>query len=179
MTPKQAVSTYVREHGMAGLRGLGQAVASDVAWSNLIASYQWVNDHPLLEEDMVTADEFNQPALYAQQEADFQAATQTRALLLAALAAAQAKLQQQPDSGSTSPEYQQAAATYNAYKAQAYQADMPSPFALNPLGALFGKGGLLDLSTTLGKVAVYGGTVLAAYVLLPRVMRGMRGSKSV
>jgi len=159
MTPREAVSTYVREHGLAGLRGLGQAVSSDVAWANLIASYNWINDHPL--PDDAPAD-----------------AVQARQLVIAALVAAQNKLQADPTSGSTSPEFQQAAATYNTYKQAAYQADMPSPFAMS-LANIFGSGGLFDLSTTFGKVAVYGGALLAAWVLLPRVMAGMRGSKSL
>jgi hypothetical protein len=178
MSPREAVGTYVREHGLAGLRGLGQAVSADVAQANITAGLAWVAANPLVESQMVTADEFNDPVTYQAQEANYQAAVQARALLVAALNAAQAKLNGDPASGSTSAEYQQAAATYQQYAQQAYQADMPSPFALNPLGALFGSGGLFDLSTTFGKVAVYGGAVLAAWVLVPRVMQGMRGSKS-
>lgn len=151
----ESVRTYVKEHG---LRGLGQAVSSDVAWANVIAGYQWINDHPLPD---------NAP----------DDAVQARNLVVAALVAAQNKLQQMPSSGTASPEYRQAAATYAQYKAQAYQRDMPSPFALS-LANFFGAGGPLDLSSTLNKVVVYGGAVLAAYVLLPRLMAGMRGSKS-
>jgi hypothetical protein len=151
------VGTYLREHG--GLRGLGAAVSSNVAWSNLMEGYQWINDHPL--SDDAPAD-----------------AVQTRALVVAALTAAQAKLQSEPGSGASSPEYQQAAATYNSYKAKAYQQDMPSPFMLS-LANIFGPGSFLDLSKLPGKLVVYGGALLAAYVLLPRVLQGMRGSKSL
>jgi hypothetical protein len=158
MSPREAVGTYVREHGLAGLRGLGQAVSADVAQANIMAGLAWVQNNPL--PDDAPAD-----------------AVQARALVVAALQAAQAKLNGDPASGSTSAEFQQAAATYNQYKAAAYQADMPSPFAMS-LANLFGSGGLFDLSTTFGKVAVYGGAVLAAWVLVPRVMQGMRGSKS-
>lgn len=181
MTPRQAVRTYVREHGMAGLRGLGQAVASDVAWSNLIQSMEWLNANPLPDEPvepvMGAADPFY--AAWQAADANWQAASQARQLVIAALVAAENTLQSAPTSGSTSPQYQAAAAAYQAYAAQAYQADMPSPFALNPLAALFGSGGVFDLSTVFGKVAVYGGALLAAYVLLPPVLRGMRGSKSL
>ena len=79
-----------------------------------------------------------------------------------------------PQSGTASPEYQQAAATYTSYAAKAYQSDMPSAFALS-LANIFGSGGIFDLSTTFGKVAVYGGALLAAYVLLPRIVSSVGG----
>ena len=178
MTPRQAVRTYVREHGMAGLRGLGQAVASDVAWSNLMRGIEWVNANPLPDEPVEPV-MGGGPVLcgVAGGRRQLAGGEQARQLVMAALAAAQNKLQSAPTSGSTSPEYQQAAAAYQAYAAQAYQADMPTPFALNPLGAFSARAGC-SICSTFGKMAVYGGALLAAYVLLPPVMQGMRGSKS-
>jgi len=155
----ESVRTYLREHG--GLRGLGQAVSASVAQSNIDAGLAWIRNNPLPSD---APDD----------------AVQTRQLVIAALAAAQAKLNADPQSGSASPEFQQAAATYNTYKAKAYQSDMPSPFALS-LANIFGSGGIFDLSKLENRVLVYGGAVLAAYVLVPRLVNSIgrsRGSKS-
>ena len=155
----ESVPTYLREHG--GLRGLGQAVSASVAQGNINAGLAWVQANPLPDD---APDD----------------AVQARALVVAALNAAQAKLNSDPTSGTASAEYQQAAATYTTYAAKAYQADMPSPFALS-LANIFGAGGILDLSSTFNKVLVYGGAVLAAYVLVPRILSSIgrsRGSKS-
>ena len=155
----ESVRTYLREHG--GLRGLGQAVSRSVAQSNVDQGLAWVLAHPLPSD--------------APEDA-----VQTRALVVAALNAAQAKLNSDPQSGTQSPEYQQAAATYSAYADKAYQSDMPSAFALS-LANIFGSGGIFDLSKLENRVLVYGGAVLAAYVLVPRLVNSIgrsRGSKS-
>jgi hypothetical protein len=155
----ESALTYLREHG--GLRGLAQAVSASVGQSNVDAGLAWVLAHPL-------------PADAPED------AVQARALVVAALNAAQAKLNSDSQSGTASPEYQQAAATYDTYKAKAYQSDMPSAFALS-LANIFGSGGIFDLSKLENRVLVYGGAVLAAYVLLPRLVNSVGragGSKS-
>jgi hypothetical protein len=158
--PREKVATYVREHGADGmrraLRGLMGLGATDPAtqWANLVASYEWINAHPL-------ADNASEDTKHV------------RAVLLAALVHAQAVLQ----SSTTTPAakdaaFQAAVREYQTYRAAVGATEMPSKLALwlADLG--------LDIGKPLVKVAVLGAVALAGVIILPPLLRRAGGSKS-
>jgi hypothetical protein len=108
---------------------LGAVPPDDPRWQTLLANYEWVNAHPLIESDLVRADPYEDPGGYAAQEAAYQDAVQTRTLVLAALTHAQNVLQG-TDNAAADQAFQDAQATYGAYVQQVKAKEMPSGFLL-------------------------------------------------
>ena len=138
----EKVGVYVREHGLAGLR---DAVTPAVAARNIADMDAWLAAHPLAAD--------------ASEET-----RQERALMVAALERARAQT-------ATAAQQQAAAATfataqrrYQVFAAAQSAKETPSAFAL----WLADHG--LDLTGTLGKVALFGALGLAAYLVLPMLM---------
>lgn len=163
--PIHKLATLVREQGgirpmIQRLGGLGQ-VDRTTAWNNLLAGWQWVNDNPLPDNVDPNSD-----------------VAQTRALLLAALVAAQNKLQGDATAGSTDPTYQRVATAFQAHATAARQAEMPSTF-LQGIASVSDRfsTGLSNWGALLGdpsKLMLYAGLALGAYWLLPSLLARKR-----
>lgn len=121
--------------------GLG-ATPTDVQWANLLAAYEWVNAHPLAAD--ASPDTVN-----------------ARSLVLAALVAAQTKLQAAGTGGSADPTYQAAMRRYQAFRAQMQAQETPSDFML----------WLSNLPDTIRKLLPLAALGLGAYLLLPVLTR--------
>lgn len=143
---RRFATLYQEQGGLAGIRTrlLGDPV---IQQQNLAAMEAFVNSHPLAPD---ASDDTRQ----------------TRDLLVAAIAHAKAVLAN-GDAGTAQADqaFQQARASYQDFTARQYGNEMPSPLAL----ALSNIG--LDVSSTVGKVALWGGLALGAYLLLPMLMR--------
>lgn len=133
---------------------LGADLSTSQQWQNLLAQMDYVNAHPL--PDDASAD-----------------TVQTRQLVIAALARAEATLQG-TDQAAADTAYQDAQTAYQQFAAQQKEKETPSGLAL----WLAGLG--LDLGSPLAKLGLYAGVGLVAYLALPFVVRAVSsgGSKS-
>lgn len=146
----EKVGTYVREHGLAGVAA---AVDPAVAAANIAAKEAWLAANPL-------------PANAPEET------RQERALLVAALAAAKSRTATEAERAAALQTFAAAQARYQQFAAATSKAETPSPLAL----WLSGMG--LDLSGAIGKVLLIGGVGLAAYLLLPLLLRGGTSRRS-
>lgn len=138
-------ATYIREHG--GLRGVADTLTVAAQWDNINQMWAWIEAHPLPDNEPTTSERY-----------------QTRQLLMAALVAAQNKLQGGDQTGAAAA-YQSAKTQYQAHARQMAAQETPSAFSQWAAGLG------LDLSSTAVKVAVGVGVVLAAVLVAPVVLR--------
>lgn len=143
--PSAKVATYLREHG--GLKGMADTLTREVQWANMLAMWEWINTHPLPDDEPTTSDRY-----------------QTRQLVIAALVAAQNKLQGGDLEGSQR-EFREAAARYETHRRNMEGQETPSAFSqwLSGLG--------LTLASPVAKIALGVGLVAATAILVPMVMR--------
>lgn len=129
---------------------LGGTLTRDRQWANLIASMDQVNATPL--PDKAGPDQ-----------------VQTRQLLIATLARAEATLQGS-DQAAADQAYSQARDVYNQFAAEQHKKEMPSAFALwlANLG--------LDISNPLVKAGGIAALVLGVAIAGPPIIRAVAGS---
>ena len=142
----EKVGTFVREHGLAGLRDALSAVSPAQASANIAAKEAWLAANPL-------------PAGASDETRE------ARALAVAALARAKSLTATAAQQAAAAAEFAVAQSRYRVYAAAQSARETPSALAL----WLADRG--LDLSGTVAKLALFGGVGLAVYLLVPVLLR--------
>ena len=156
----EKVGTFVREHGLAGLRDALSAVSPAQASANIAAKEAWLAANPL-PAGYWTSNGLVPVWVPGASEEQRQA----RALAVAALARAKSLTATAAQQAAAAAEFAVAQSRYRVYAAAQSARETPSALAL----WLADRG--LDLSGTVAKLALFGGVGLAAYLLLPVLLR--------
>jgi hypothetical protein len=142
----EKVGTFVREHGLAGLRDALSAVSPAQAALNIAAKEAWLAANPL-------------PADASEETRE------ARALAVAALARAKSLTATAAQRAAAAADFAAAQSRYRVYAAAQSARETPSALAL----WLADRG--LDLSGTVAKLALFGGVGVAVYLLVPVLLR--------